>query len=422
VMKALAIYNMKGGVGKTTSAVNLSYIAATAGQRVLVWDLDPQGAASFAFRVKPRVEGFDRNSLERGGPLRSAIKETDYNNLDLLPADFAYRKFDRFLDHLGSPDRVFADLLHAIGHDYDLVVLDCPAGFSLLVEGIFAAVDAILVPSIPTVLSLRTVTRVLKWADRSESPTTVAAFFNMVDRRKTIHRQVCTLSNGYPELFLTSLVPYVSIVEQMAVRREPLGVFAARDSAAMAFAEIWSEIAIRLRQSESTQTRRGQWTKVLRAIEPLVMQLQAADPSETENTSQHVVANAERRRRTREHAAASDVCLTHGFDTEARDLERSGYVLELRECAGALILLAARAGEQDHSRVARARIDSYWALQILSGDMSPLSALQQRLGPTAPLAMESVRAIVGGRKLRRIDSRVVGSFSAGAREHRERAS
>src|SRR5262249_30492371 len=101
-MKALAIYNMKGGVGKTTTAVNLSYIAANAGQRVLVWDLDPQGAASFAFRVKPRVEGFDRNSLERGGPLRSAIKETDYNNLDLLPADFAYRKFDRFLDHLGS--------------------------------------------------------------------------------------------------------------------------------------------------------------------------------------------------------------------------------------------------------------------------------------------------------------------------------
>jgi cellulose biosynthesis protein BcsQ len=421
-MKALAIYNMKGGVGKTTSAVNLSYIAAATGQRVLVWDLDPQGAASFAFRVKPRVEGFDQNSLERGGPLRSAIKQTDYNNLDLLPADFAYRKFDRFLDHLGRPDRVFADLLREIGHDYDLVVLDCPAGFSLLVEGIFAAADAILVPSIPSVLSLRTVTRVVKWAERSESPTTVAAFFNMVDRRKTIHRQVCTLSSGYPELFLTSLIPYVSIVEQMAVRREPLGVFAARDSAAIAFGEIWSEVAIRLRQRESTQRHRGQWAGVLRAIEPLVMQLQAGDRSETENASRPVVVDAERRRRTREHAAVSDVGLVHGFDTEGRDLERSGYVLELRECAGSLVLFAARTGEQDENRVARARIDHYWALQILSGDLSPLSALQQRLGPTAPLVIESARGIVGGRKLRRIDSRVVGSSSAAAQEHRERAS
>jgi cellulose biosynthesis protein BcsQ len=421
-MKALAIYNMKGGVGKTTTAINLSYIAAATGQRVLVWDLDPQGAASFAFRVKPRVEGFDRKSLERSGPLRSAIKETDYNNLDLLPADFGYRKIDRFLDDLGSPDRVFTDLLRAIGLDYDLVVLDCPAGFSLLVEGIFAAADAILVPSIPTVLSLRTITRVLKWADRSGSTATVAAFFNMVDRRKTIHRQVCTLSHGYPELFLTGLVPYLSIVEQMAVRREPLGVFAARDAAAIAFAEIWSEIAIRLRQSESIQEHRGQWAEVLRAIEPLVMQLQAGGPSEAENVSRQVVVDTERRGRTCEPAAASDVCLAHGFDTEGRDLERSGYVLELNECAGSLVLLAARAGEQDQKRVARARIDNYWAVQILSGDMSPLSALQQRLGPTAPLAVERVREIVGGRKLRRIDSRVVGGVTASAQEHRERAS
>ena len=94
-MKAVAIYNMKGGVGKTTTAVNLSYLAAAAGQRVLLWDLDPQAASSFAFRVQPRVAGFGKKSLEGGELLREAIKETDYHNLDLLPADFAYRKLDR---------------------------------------------------------------------------------------------------------------------------------------------------------------------------------------------------------------------------------------------------------------------------------------------------------------------------------------
>src|SRR5215471_15733417 len=154
-MKAVAVYNMKGGVGKTTTAVNLSYLTAAAGQRVLLWDLDPQAASSFAFRVQPRVEGFGKKSLETGQTLDAAIKETDYGNLDLLPADFAYRKFDRLLGDLGKPERVMGVLLDTLGRAYDVVFLDCPAGFSLLTVGIFGAVDAVLVPTIPTVLSLR---------------------------------------------------------------------------------------------------------------------------------------------------------------------------------------------------------------------------------------------------------------------------
>jgi Mrp family chromosome partitioning ATPase len=62
-MKVVAVYNLKGGVGKTTTAVNLSYCAATGGQRVLLWDLDPQAAATYAFRIRPRVEGFGKKSL-----------------------------------------------------------------------------------------------------------------------------------------------------------------------------------------------------------------------------------------------------------------------------------------------------------------------------------------------------------------------
>ena len=101
-MSVIAIYNMKGGVGKTTTAVNLSYFAAAGGQRVLLWDLDPQAASTFAFRVLPRVAGFGTKSLESGEAL-AAIKQTDYDNLDLLPADFGYRKLDRLLSHSRNP-------------------------------------------------------------------------------------------------------------------------------------------------------------------------------------------------------------------------------------------------------------------------------------------------------------------------------
>ena len=158
-MRSFAIYNMKGGVGKSTTAVNLSYLAAAAGQRTLLWDLDPQAASSFALRVRPRVAGFGKKSLESGQALGAAIKETDYNNLNLLPADFAYRKLDRLLGNLGKPERVMTALLETLGCDYDFVFLDCPAGFSLLTEGVFAAADAVLMPTIPNALSLRMVAR-----------------------------------------------------------------------------------------------------------------------------------------------------------------------------------------------------------------------------------------------------------------------
>jgi chromosome partitioning protein len=406
-MRAVAVYNMKGGVGKTTTAVNLSYVAAAAGHRALLWDLDPQAASSFAFRVRPRVAGFGKKSLESGQGLSDAIKETDYPNLDLLPADFGYRKFDRLLGELGKPERVITALLDTLGCGYDVVFLDCPAGFSLLTEGVLRAADAVLVPTIPTVLSLRTVARLIKWADRSGLPSKLSAFFSMVDRRKTLHRRACEWSATYPEVFLVGQIPYASVVEQMAVRRMPLAVFAARDPATTAFTEIWAELQTRLQQrGEASTWQRDRWVHMLQAIESLIERLESAD-GQKPGAGAQLSGAAEGGAGTR--SALEE--LVHSFDTERRDLQRSGHVLELRERRGILFVVAAPSGKTDGAhttRGAQVQIDSSWALQILAGEMSPLEAFERRLGRPGPCPVENLRAIIGGRSLRRIDSHVPG--------------
>jgi cellulose biosynthesis protein BcsQ len=407
-MRVVAIYNMKGGVGKTTTAVNLSYLAAAGGARVLLWDLDPQAAASFAFRVRPHIEGFSKKSLESGRVLGEAIKETDYGNLHLLPADFAYRKLDRFLDHLGKPKRVVTTLIETIGAEYDVVFLDCPAGFSLITEGIFAAADVILVPAVPAVLSLRTLIQLMKWADRSDSTAELAAFFSMVDRRKTLHRQACEWSRDYPETFLAGLVPSASIVEQMSVKRMPLAVFAPQDAATAAFAGIWSELESRLpaaRRQESESKDR--WEVRRRAVETLMARLESSDDQDPVATGPRATVIDMRDRRWRRDAGDSESSagshIVHRFDTEGRDLERRGHALELHERNGSWLLVTSGAHVQ---------IDRSCAFDILSGTMSPLVALERRIDRPAPPQFESVLMLVGGRGLQRIDSRLGQSESS----------
>ena len=433
-MKTVAVFNMKGGVGKTTAAVNLSYLAAAAGRRTLLWDLDPQAASTFTFRVRPDMPGFGKESVQDGRVFAAAVKETDYQNLYLLPADFAYRKFERYLDALGRPKRLIASLLGAIGHDFDIVFLDCPAGFSLLIEGLLAAADAIVVPVVPTVLSLRTLTRLLGWADRSDAQATVAAFLNMVDRRKMLHRQAADLCVAHPDVFLAAQVPYASVVEEMAVRRMPLPAFGGREAATAAFAQIWAELETRLRQEGPRDAaREDRWASYQRTVESLIEQLQAASPEPSDadcpadgshgaRVRQQVRRGASRSTvrdrglavRLASGAASEEarVAYVHGFDTDARDLERSGHGLELHECQNHrfFVIARSRSGDVAHpSHRAQVRVDAVWALEILSGERSPLTALDSRLGRPGPRVLESLHAIVDGHSLRRVETRLARS-------------
>jgi chromosome partitioning protein len=241
-MKIFATYNIKGGVGKTSAAVNLGYLAAADGYRVLLWDLDPQGAASYLFRIKPRVKGGGKAIIRGSKSIDGAIKGTDYDNLDLLPADFTYRNLDLLLGAAKRPTRRLATLLAPLKSEYDAVFLDCPPSISLLSESVLHAADLLLVPLIPTTLSVRTLDQLTDFvAGFNGHRPQVLAFFSMMDRRKRLHLQVAAELPAARSDVAGSAIPALSMVEQMAVQRAPIGAFAPRSIGALCYRELWHE-------------------------------------------------------------------------------------------------------------------------------------------------------------------------------------
>ncbi len=242
-MKTIAIYNIKGGVGKTATAVNLSFLASLDGANTLLWDLDPQGAASYYFRIKAEIKGGGKKLIDGEIDIDEAVKGTDYENLDLLPADFTYRNMDTFLEQAEDPVNRFNKLLKPFSEEYDYIFLDCPPSISAVSENVFAAADILLVPTIPTTLSLRTYQQIIEFFEQQGiDQKKVLPFFVMVDSRKKMHRLIVQHPPRFMPSVIKNYIPYASEVERMGVHRAPLTVFAARSKAAKCYTSMWDEL------------------------------------------------------------------------------------------------------------------------------------------------------------------------------------
>jgi chromosome partitioning protein len=245
VTRVLATYNIKGGVGKTSAAVNLATLAALGGARTLIWDLDPQGASTYLFRVRPKVKGGARKLVRGKTDVDAAIKGTDHEGLDLLPADFSYRHMDLALGEQKRPTGRLAAILAPLAGDYDYTFLDCPPSISLVSESVFEAADALLVPIIPATLSSRTLEQLHSVLASPDGPR-VLGFFSMADRRKKLHRELMdSLAEEHPDL-LKTVIPSSAEVERMGAHRGALADFAPRSRAALAYADLWAEVRERL--------------------------------------------------------------------------------------------------------------------------------------------------------------------------------
>lgn len=241
-MRIIAVYSSKGGVGKTAAAVNLSYSAAQCGHKVLLCDLDAQGAATFYFRVKADKD-FTGKKFMKGG-LGKYVRASDYANLDILPASFSFRNLDLALNKLEEKKRKGAlrKLLTALADEYDVLIMDCPPNMTLLSENIILAADSVVTPVIPTTLSLMALQQLLKLFRKvGREEQRINAFFSMVEQRKVMHREVIAKYRKYP-LFRTAQIPYLAEIEKMGIYRQPLGAVSQHSVAAQHYTRLWLEI------------------------------------------------------------------------------------------------------------------------------------------------------------------------------------
>ena len=242
-MTILSVYNIKGGVGKTAAAVNLSYLSALEDRNTLLCDLDPQSSATYYFRVKPKMKTGLKPLVKGKKSLAKNIKGTDYNCLDILPADFSLRNMDIMLDNVKGSRQRLKSVLKIFKDEYKYIFLDCPPNITLVSENIFIASDLILVPVIPTTLSYRTFEKLLGFFKKNKMSTKkIVPFFSMVEIRKNMHKDsMDALKKQYPA-FLNSAIPYSSVVEKMGIHREPLESFSPRSVPAQQYRNLWIEV------------------------------------------------------------------------------------------------------------------------------------------------------------------------------------
>jgi cellulose biosynthesis protein BcsQ len=237
----IAIYSVKGGVGKTTFAANLAWCSANlSGHRTLLWDLDAAGGSGYLYGLEPAGSRLAEDVFSREETPEKLIRKTACGGVDILPADESIRALDAQLMRIGKRKRL-AKLTEHLGQTYDRIILDCPPVMNELSAQVVRAADLVIVPLPPSPLSSRAfdlVVREISGNTRRHPP--ILPVLSMLDMRRTLHREVRDAHPNWPA------VPYASVVEQCAVRQQPVGAIAPQSPAARQFAMLWHAIEKKL--------------------------------------------------------------------------------------------------------------------------------------------------------------------------------
>lgn len=147
MIKIVAITNQKGGVGKTTTCVNLASVIAERGYRVLILDMDPQGNASSAVGVEcPKGSNTMYELLIGECTIKESIKRTDFKNLDVVQSNVDLSGAEVDLVYIENREYVLKEALETVKNDYDYIFIDCPPSLGLLTVNALTATNSLIIP------------------------------------------------------------------------------------------------------------------------------------------------------------------------------------------------------------------------------------------------------------------------------------
>ena len=247
--RIIAIANQKGGVGKTTTTVNLGAELATMGRRVLIIDLDPQAAATYSLGHDP--EGITKTIynafVKKDATMREVILPTSVENLSIAPANLDLAGAELDLIHNYTRERVLKDALAPIAADYDYILIDCPPSLTLLTVNAFVASTEVLIPLQTHLLSLRGVTRLLETIREISSlnPTlkVTGILPTMYDGRSNLNKEIlATISQVYSGRVFKSVIRYGVAAAEAPGQGVPVRLYARSSPVAKCYEALAKEI------------------------------------------------------------------------------------------------------------------------------------------------------------------------------------
>ena len=254
--KIIAIANQKGGVGKTTTAVNLSAAIAQAGKSVLMVDLDPQGntTSGFGRRVGERNSVYD--AMMGRSSLRQCVQATDLKKLFLAGSDIRLAGAEVELVSVKEREFYLKKLLGPAREDYDFIFVDCPPSLSLLTLNALAAADSVLVPIQCEYYALEGVTSLMNTVNRVKHTFNPhleieGILLTMLDGRTNLGLQVVDQVKKHfrKQVFATTIPRNVRLGEAPS-HGQPICLYDPRSSGAMAYDALAKEVLARNRKKK----------------------------------------------------------------------------------------------------------------------------------------------------------------------------